>query len=70
MALGTGEGDLGGEGFIDIAGFFEEAIEQGGGLGIIELLPLGGGDEAVGREAFPCFAGGGERANDGGVRIG
>lgn len=45
-------------------------LRRRGVLGVIELLPLVGGDEAVGGEAFPCFAGGGKRANDGGVRIG
>lgn len=61
---------LGGEGFIDIAGFFEEAIEEGCGGGIVDLIPEIGGDEAVLRKAFPRFAGGGEGTDDGGGGVG
>ena len=67
---GAGSGSLGGEGGLDVAGFLEEAVEETGGRGFIELSPMGGANEAVSGELLPGFARGGECAEDGGLGIG
>lgn len=67
---GAGGGGLGGEGGLDVAGFLEEAAEESGGCRVIEFVPMGGADEAVGGELLPGIAGGGEGAEDGDLGIG
>ena len=44
LPMGAGEGDLGGDGLVHIAGFFEQAIEEGGGRCLVKLGPIGGSD--------------------------
>ena len=56
---------------IHVAGFFQKAVEEADGGGVIELRPVVGGDGAGGGDGdFPFVARGFEGADDGGHGVG